>query len=105
MIGSAQKAPGTSAALTALNLAVVRQVVFERAAEQISEKSRRSTEAVVATTEENRERSEAVTVVVEQNEHRQEETKQQVGAANPEEPVRTKKASSSALGRAVDISV
>ena len=76
MIGSAQKAPVASAAITALNLAVVRQVVFERAAEQISEKRKRETEAVVATAEENRQRNEAVTVVIEQSEHRSEETKE-----------------------------
>ncbi|MEK9671473.1 MAG: hypothetical protein VW268_03090 [Rhodospirillaceae bacterium] len=70
MVGSAQKAPVASAALSALNLAVVRQVVFERAAEQISEKSKRSTEAVVQTAEKTRRRSEAVDVVIEQNEGR-----------------------------------
>lgn len=74
MIASAQKAPVTSAALSALNLAVVRHVVFERAAEQIFEKSKRSTEAVVRTAEESRQRSEAVTVVIEQNEHRNEKS-------------------------------
>ncbi len=65
MIGSAQKAPGASAALTALNLAVVRQVVFERAAEQISDRREDATEAVVQTAEENRNRNAAVDAVLE----------------------------------------
>jgi hypothetical protein len=65
MIGSAQKAPGVSAALTVLNLAVVRQVVFERAAEQISERRENATAAVVQTAEENRSRSAAVEAVLE----------------------------------------
>ncbi|MEQ8804997.1 MAG: hypothetical protein RIE87_04790 [Rhodospirillales bacterium] len=65
MIGSAQKAPGVSAALTALNLAVVRQVVFERAAEQISDRREDATAAVVQTAEENRNRNAAVEVVLE----------------------------------------
>lgn len=65
MIGSAQKAPGMSAALTALNLAVVRQVVFERAAEQISERRENATDAVVQTAEENRNRNAVVDAVLE----------------------------------------
>ncbi len=65
MIGSAQKAPGVSAALTVLNLAVVRQVVFERAAEQISERREDATAAVVQTAEENRSRNAAVEAVLE----------------------------------------
>jgi hypothetical protein len=65
MIGSAQKAPGVSAALTALNLAVVRQVVFERAAEQISERRENANEAVVQTAEENRNRNAVVDAVLE----------------------------------------
>lgn len=65
MIGSAQKAPVTSAALTALNLAVVRQVVFEHAAEQISERRKDATEAVVQTAEEGRNRNAVVDAVVE----------------------------------------
>ena len=65
MIGSAQKAPGVSAALTVLNLAVVRQVVFERAAEQISERREDATAAVVQTAEENRSRGAAVEAVLE----------------------------------------
>lgn len=65
MIGSAQKAPVTSAALTALNLAVVRQVVFEHAAEQISERSEDATDAVVQTAEQNRNRNAAVDAVIE----------------------------------------
>ncbi|MEQ9558672.1 MAG: hypothetical protein RIG67_23100 [Rhodospirillales bacterium] len=65
MIGSAQKAPGVSAALTALNLAVVRQVVFERAAEQISDRREDATAAVVRTAEENRNRNAAVETVLE----------------------------------------
>jgi hypothetical protein len=65
MIGSAQKAPVTSAALTALNLAVVRQVVFEHAAEQISERREDATKAVVQTAEENRNRNAVVGHVIE----------------------------------------
>lgn len=64
MFGSAQKAPGVSAALTALNLAVVRQVVFERAAEQISERRENATDAVVQTAEENRNRNAVVDTVL-----------------------------------------
>ncbi|MAN80484.1 MAG: hypothetical protein CMF64_08845 [Magnetovibrio sp.] len=55
-----------SAALTALNLAVVRQVVFERAAEQISERRENATDAVVKTAEENRNRNAVVDAVLEQ---------------------------------------
>lgn len=72
MISSAQKSPVASAALTALNVAVVRQVVFERAAEQISEKREETTQRVVETAEQSRSRSEAVGVVIENNGDRSE---------------------------------
>tara|TARA_B100000427_G_scaffold122347_1_gene101898 strand:- start:504 stop:818 length:315 start_codon:yes stop_codon:yes gene_type:complete len=65
MFGSAQNAPVTSAALTALNLAVVRQVVFKHAAAQISERRDDATETVVQTAEENRNRNEVVGDVIE----------------------------------------
>lgn len=65
MIGSAQKAPGISAALTVLNLAVVRQVVFERAAEQISDRREDATATVVQAAEENRNRNAVVGAVLE----------------------------------------
>lgn len=65
MFGSAQNAPVASAALTALNLAVVRQVVFKHAAEQISDRRDDATETVVQTAEENRNRNEVVGDVIE----------------------------------------
>lgn len=67
MISSAQKSPVTSAALTALNVAVVRQVVFKRAAEQIFDKQEDATQQVVQTAERTRSRTEAVGDVIESN--------------------------------------
>ena len=74
MIGSAQKAPVSSAALTALNMAVVRQAVFERAAEQISERREDATQAVLQTAENNRTRNATVGAVIESNKDKKSET-------------------------------
>ena len=64
MFGSAQKAPGASVALTALNVAVVRQSVFKRAAQQIAERRDNTTQDIVQAAENNRSRAKAVDAAV-----------------------------------------
>lgn len=105
MIGSAQKAPVASAALTVLNLAVVRQVVFERAAEQISERREDATQAVVQTAEENRNRNAAVEVVLENKKSDQAtaDNRQSTGQGGDDEFKSPDFASSN--GKTVDIKV
>ncbi|MEQ8503863.1 MAG: hypothetical protein RIB80_00950 [Rhodospirillales bacterium] len=106
MIGSAQKAPVTSAALTALNLAVVRQVVFEHAAEQISERSEDATDAVVQTAEQNRNRNAAVDAVIENKSSKQAdaESKQQSSGSGANTEFQSPDFSSG-NGKTVDIQV
>lgn len=103
MFGSAQKAPVVSAALTALNMAVVRQVVFERAAEQISERREDATQAVLQTAENNRTRNATVGAVIENSNDKKSETDAQ--RAEPEESEFKSPDFAGASGKALDITV
>lgn len=61
MVDSAQKAPIVAGvAITALNVAVVRQAVFKRAAQQIAEKADRTTQDIVEATKKNRAQAKAL---------------------------------------------
>jgi len=105
MFGSAQKAPGASAALTALNLAVVRQVVFERAAEQISERRENATQAVVQTAEQNRNRNEAVGAALENKRSQSAATDEKSQSGTEAESEFKTPDFSAAKGKTVDIQV
>ena len=70
MVGSAQKAPGAGAAITALNLAVVRTAVFKRAAAQITERTDHAIDSVVRAAEQSRNRNKTVSTVLESSGNR-----------------------------------
>lgn len=83
MFDSAQKAPVASAALTALNVAVVRQYVFKYAAQKITRKAEEDTQTVVKTAEETRNRHEAVSVAIQHKDDATEAFVQNVQELDP----------------------
>lgn len=106
MIGSAQKAPVASAALTALNVAVVRQVVFKHAAEQISDKREETTQRVVETASESRARTEAAGDVIESTGDRSDaQTQNGAGSDDQSESQSPDFSSTQQRGGAVDLNV